>query len=69
MKIEPQLSSHCGYSNHPGLQSLNNYNFFFFLLQLYFVKFSGHVIYRWNFIFKTFPMMYYKPPNSKHINW
>ena len=34
-KKDPQSVSHCGFFDHPDLQSLHNYSFFFFLLQLW----------------------------------
>ena len=44
----------CGSFDQFDMQSLNEYTFFFFILQLKFSKDLGHVIYRWKGVFKTF---------------
>ena len=55
---ESQSLSHCGSFDHPDLQSLNDYNFFCFVLRLQFSVFGGCVIYRWKDIFKAFQVVY-----------
>jgi hypothetical protein len=38
---ESQSFSHCGFFDHPNLQSLNDYIFFIFILRLQFKKFKA----------------------------
>ena len=56
-----------GSFDHLDLQSQNNYKYFFFILQLKFLNFLGHVMYRWKGIFKISPTIYYIPQNFRNF--
>jgi len=43
------------------------HNFIFFATTI--LTILGRVIHHWKGVFKTFPTVYYKPPNSKTLNW
>jgi hypothetical protein len=56
--------SRCGFFDHPDLQSLNDYIFFFLRFAIAISIFLGREIHCWEDIFKTFPTVYYKPQDS-----
>jgi hypothetical protein len=62
MAIKIEIISHCGFVDHPDLQSLNDCTFVFFALPATILRLWGHVIYRYKGIENIFPMVYDMPP-------
>jgi hypothetical protein len=61
---EPQLFVHRSSFDHPEYAVTKRLHIFLFSFTTAILKFGGHVIHRWKGIFKTFPAVYHKPPNS-----